>query len=54
MLTGMDVFSTQMVALRHKGPMRPEIKTLAEILKEEGYNTTCVGFYREPCLARLR
>ncbi|HOT91790.1 MAG TPA: sulfatase-like hydrolase/transferase [Anaerolineae bacterium] len=44
MLTGMDVFSTQMVALRHKGPLRPEIKTLAEIVREQGYNTTCVGF----------
>jgi arylsulfatase A-like enzyme len=44
MLTGMDVISTQMVALRHKGPLRPEIATLPEILKAEGYNTTCVGF----------
>ncbi len=25
MLTGMDVFTTQVVALRHKGPMRPEV-----------------------------
>ena len=23
MLTGMDVFNTQMVALRHQGPLRP-------------------------------
>ena len=44
MLTGMDVFSTQVVALRHKGPMRSEVKTLAEILREVGYTTTCVGF----------
>jgi arylsulfatase A-like enzyme len=44
MLTGMDVFSTQVVALRHKGPMRSEIKTLPEILREAGYTTTCVGF----------
>lgn len=48
MLTGMDVFTTQVVALRHKGPLRPEVKTLAEILKEEGYNTTCVGFTGNP------
>ena len=34
MLTGMDVFTTQVVALRHKGPLRPEVKTLAEILRE--------------------
>jgi arylsulfatase A-like enzyme len=44
MLTGMDVFSTQVVALRHKGGLRPEIKTLPAILKEAGYATTCVGF----------
>lgn len=44
MLTGMDVFSTQVVALRHKGPLRPEIKTLPEILRGAGYDTTCVGF----------
>jgi arylsulfatase A-like enzyme len=44
MLTGMDVFSTQVVALRHKGPLRPEVKTLAEVLRENGYTTTCVGF----------
>ncbi len=44
MLTGMDTFSTQVVALRHKGALREEVKTLAEILKEVGYDTTCVGF----------
>ncbi len=48
MLTGMDVFSTQVVALRHKGPLRAEVKTLPEILKEQGYNTTCVGFTGNP------
>ncbi|MBM3187763.1 MAG: sulfatase, partial [Chloroflexi bacterium] len=32
MLTGMDVFSTQVVALRHKGQMRPEVATLPEML----------------------
>jgi arylsulfatase A-like enzyme len=44
MLTGRDVFGTQVVALRHQGPLRPEARTLAEILKAEGYATTCVGF----------
>ncbi len=44
MLTGMDTFSTQVVALRHQGPLREEVKTLAEILREVGYDTTCVGF----------
>ena len=44
MLTGLDTFSTQVVALRHQGPLREEVKTLAEILKDVGYDTTCVGF----------
>ena len=44
MFTGLDCFSNQVVALRHKGPMRPEAATLAEILKAEGYITTSVGF----------
>ena len=44
MMTGFDVFSTDVVALRHEGDIAPGIKTLAEILGEEGYNTTCVGF----------
>ena len=44
MLTGLDTFSTQVVALRHQGPLREEVKTLAEILRESGYDTTCVGF----------
>jgi arylsulfatase A-like enzyme len=48
MLTGMDVFSTQVVALRHAGPLRSEVKTLPEILRENGYETTCVGFEGNP------
>lgn len=48
MLTGMDVFSTQVVALRHQGPLRPEVETLAETLHKAGYNTTCVGFTGNP------
>ncbi len=48
MLTGQDVFTTQVVALRHKGPLRPEVKTLPELLREEGYDTTCVGFSGNP------
>ena len=48
MLTGMDVFNTQVVALRHKGGLRPEVSTLAEILRDEGYSTTCVGFTGNP------
>lgn len=48
MLTGMDCFSHQVVALRHQGPLTDRVKTLAEILKEQGYNTTCVGFSGNP------
>jgi arylsulfatase A-like enzyme len=48
MLTGMDVFSTQVVALRHRGSLRSEVKTMAEILREHGYDTTCVGFGGNP------
>jgi arylsulfatase A-like enzyme len=48
MLTGRDCFGTQVVALRHQGPLRPEVKTLPEILKEHGYNTSCVGFTGNP------
>lgn len=44
MFTGMDCFSTDVVALRHQGGMNLDIKTLAEVLGENGYNTTCVGF----------
>ena len=48
MLTGCDAFGTQVVALRHKGPLRPEVPTLAELLREAGYTTTCVGFSGNP------
>src|SRR5210317_1351358 len=43
MLTGKDIFSTQTVALRHRGPMPKGIKTLPEILRKQGYNTSAVG-----------
>ncbi len=48
MFTGMDLFSHQVVALRHKGGLRSEVKTLAEVLRENGYTTTCVGFRGNP------
>jgi arylsulfatase A-like enzyme len=48
MLTGMDCFGTQVVALRHQGGLRPEIRTLAEMLSDFGYHTTCVGFSGNP------
>lgn len=48
MFTGMDVFGTDVVALRHEGPLGNHVKTLAEVLNENGYNTTCVGFSGNP------
>ena len=44
MLSGLDCFSTNVVALRHKGPLGKEVVMLPEILRKEGYTTTCVGF----------
>ena len=48
MLSGMDVFISQVVALRHKGPVRAEVTMLPEILRAEGYDTTCVGLTGNP------
>jgi arylsulfatase A-like enzyme len=44
MLTGMDCFSTDIVALRHIGDFAPGRTTLAELLRDQGYSTTCIGF----------
>jgi arylsulfatase A-like enzyme len=48
MLTGMDCFGTQVVALRHQGPLRSEVKTAAEIFRDFGYDTSCIGFSGNP------
>ncbi len=48
MLTGMDAFSTTAVALRHQGGLNPDIQTLPEILRANGYATTCIGFGGNP------
>ena len=48
MLTGMDVFGTNAVALRHKGGIVDGVKTFPEVLRENGYTTTCVGFGGNP------
>lgn len=48
MLTGMDCFGTDVVALRHKGELGSHVATLAEVLGENGYNTTCIGFTGNP------
>ena len=44
MFTGMDCFGTDVVALRHEGGLGKHLHTLAEILGDGGYATTCVGF----------
>jgi len=44
LFTGMDVFGTEVVALRHKGEMTSKIRSLPEILRDEGYASTCIGF----------
>jgi arylsulfatase A-like enzyme len=44
MMTGLDCFGTNVVALRHQGDLADGVKTLPEILRERGYTTTCVGF----------
>ena len=48
MLTGKDCFGTQVVALRHKGPLREDIASAAQIFRNYGYNTTSVGFSGNP------
>jgi arylsulfatase A-like enzyme len=48
MLTGLDAFSTSVVALRHKGGLPGNIQTLPEILRGQGYESTCVGFTGNP------
>ena len=48
MFTGMDVFGTDVVALRHKGPLGDHVSTLAEVLEKQGYTTVCVGFSGNP------
>ena len=48
MFTGRDCFGTQVVALRHQGPLRAEVPTIAEIMRDHGYNTTSVGFKGNP------
>ncbi len=48
MFTGMDCFGTDVVALRHKGGLGTHVATLAEVLAERGYATTCVGFSGNP------
>jgi arylsulfatase A-like enzyme len=46
MFAGRDCFGTRVVALRHEGEVGAPM--LAEILRGEGYATTCVGFTGNP------
>ncbi|GGE36956.1 sulfatase [Pullulanibacillus camelliae] len=48
MLTGRDCFGTDVVSLRHEGPLGDHVQTLAEVLGESGYSTTCIGFSGNP------
>ena len=48
MMTGMDCFGTDVVALRHEGGLGAHLKTLAEVLGDAGYSSTCVGFSGNP------
>jgi arylsulfatase A-like enzyme len=54
MFTGMDAFGMGVVALRHEGGLGSHLRTLAEILGAEGYNTTCVGFGGNPASRGFR
>ncbi|MDA0322274.1 MAG: sulfatase [Verrucomicrobia bacterium] len=48
MLTGRDCFGTEVVALRHQGPLTKKVRTLPEILRRRGYKSLCVGFTGNP------
>ncbi|NQU11253.1 sulfatase [bacterium] len=48
MFTGLDCFGTDVVALRHQGGLGDHLRTMAEILGDKGYRTTCVGFSGNP------
>ena len=48
MFTGRDCFGTDVVALRHRGPLGSHLTTLAELLGENGYSTASVGFSGNP------
>jgi arylsulfatase A-like enzyme len=43
MLTGLDVFSSDVVSLRHENPLFDDIRTLPELLSPHGYVSACIG-----------
>ena len=44
MISGCDVFSTQIVALSNKTPLPEDVPSLPEILRKEGYTSSVIGF----------
>lgn len=44
MLSGMDCFGTDVVALRHQGGIREDLVSLPDVLAANGYNTTNIGY----------
>lgn len=44
MLSGMDCFGTDVVALRHEGGIREDLVSLPEVLLANGYTTTSIGY----------
>jgi arylsulfatase A-like enzyme len=52
MLTGRDCFGTGVVGLSQK-TIAPGVPVLAEMLRERGYDTTCIGFEGNAGRARV-
>lgn len=53
MFTGMDCFGTDVVALRHKGPMGNHVATLAEVLGGQRVQVYLCRVQGESCLPGL-
>ncbi len=49
MLSGLDVFSSQVVAPQHIGGTGPEVTMLLELLRGRGCDTTCAEFSGNLC-----
>lgn len=48
MLTGLDCFGTDVVALRHQGKVAEGCTPLQEVLRENGYNTVAINYDQIP------
>lgn len=53
MLTGLDCFGTDVVALRHQGKVAEGCVPLQQVLKENGYNTTAISYDQIPFERKL-